>query len=157
MPTRVSRRRLLTGAAGLIAAPYVLRGFSSDAQAKAPMLGPERPNHYRFKFGKMEITTINDGAFYLAGPFPIFGADQFPEDVEELAIANKLSPKRMEIGFTPVIINTGNELILFDTGNGDSRGDSVGYLQKAMKIAGYTPSRSMLWSSAIFILIISVV
>ncbi|VAV99504.1 MBL-fold metallo-hydrolase superfamily [hydrothermal vent metagenome] len=141
MPTTVSRRRLLTGAAGLIAAPYVLRGFSSDAQAKAPMLGPERPNHYRFKFGKMEITTINDGAFYLAGPFPIFGADQFPEDVEELAIANKLSPKRMEIGFTPVIINTGNELVLFDTGNGDSRGDSVGYLQKAMKIAGYTPEQ----------------
>ena len=141
MTNPISRRHLLTATAGLVAAPYILRGIGNPALAKAPMLGPQRPNHYRFKFGKMEITTLNDGAFYLAGPFPIFGADQFPEDVEELAIANKLSPKRMEIGFSPVIINTGNELVLFDTGNGDDRGEGVGYLQKAMKIAGYTPDQ----------------
>lgn len=138
MTANVSRRHLLIGASSLIAAPYVLGGVSNDALAKAPMLGAQRPNHYRFKFGKMEITTINDGAFYLGGPFPIFGADQFPEDVAELAEANKLSSKRMEIGFSPVVINTGNELILFDTGNGDRRGESAGHLQAALKIAGYS-------------------
>ncbi len=137
----ITRRSLLTGTGSLLAAPYVLAQLSSESQAKAPMLGPERPNHYRFKFGKMEITTVNDGAFYIAGPFPVFGADQFPEDVEELAIANNLSAKRMEIGFAPVIVNTGNELVLFDTGNGGDRGKGVGFLQKAMKIAGYSPEQ----------------
>jgi len=141
MSNTVSRRNVLAGAASLLSMPYVVRKITTFAEAKAPMLGAQRPNHYRFKLGKFEITTINDGAFYLAGPFPIFGADQFPEDVEELAIANHLSPKRMEIGFSPVIINTGNELVLFDTGNGDRRGDNVGHLQKAMKIAGYNPEQ----------------
>ena len=141
MTIQISRRRLLSRASGLLAAPFVLRHAIGEAVAKAPMLGPQRPNHYRFKFGEMEITTLNDGAFYLAGPFPIFGADQFPEDVAELAVANKLSPKRMEIGFSPVVVNTGNEVVLFDTGNGDDRGDNVGYLQKALKIAGYTPEQ----------------
>jgi len=136
-----SRRNVLTGAASLLTTPYVIHNLAAPVLAKAPMLGAQRPNHYRFKLGNFEITTINDGAFYLAGPFPIFGADQFPEDVEELAVANHLSAKRMEIGFSPVIINTGNELVLFDTGNGDRRGEGVGHLQKAMKIAGFSPEQ----------------
>jgi len=136
-----SRRRILMGASSLLASPFLLKGLSSGAYAKAPMLGPERPNHYRFKLGSFEVTTLNDGAFYLGGPFPIFGADQFPEDVAELAAANHLSAKRMEIGFSPVIINTGNELILFDTGNGDGRAATAGHLVKAMGIAGYTPDQ----------------
>jgi len=142
MMKTVSRRTVLAGGTSLLATPFVLSGgLATSARAGAPMLGAQRPNHYRFKFGKFEITTINDGAFYLGGPFPIFGADQFPEDVEELAQAHHLSPKRMEIGFSPVIINTGKELVLFDTGNGDRRGDSAGHLQRAMKIAGYSPEQ----------------
>lgn len=141
MSESVSRRTALKAAAGLLSTPFLIAGLSSSTAAKAPMLGAQRPNHYRFKFGEFEITTINDGAFYLGGPFPIFGADQFPEDVEELAVANHLSPKRMEIGFSPVIINTGKEVVLFDTGNGDRRSAGVGHLLRAMKIAGYTPDQ----------------
>lgn len=137
MTKTINRRSILTGATSLIAAPFVLHGLTAPLSAKAPFLGAQRPNHYRFKFGDFEITTINDGAFYLNGPFPIFGADQFPEDVEELALANHLSAKRMEIGFSPVIINTGNEVILFDTGNGDRRGEGTGHLLNAMDIAGF--------------------
>jgi glyoxylase-like metal-dependent hydrolase (beta-lactamase superfamily II) len=141
MTVKLSRRTLLAGGTSLLATPFVLREMADPATAKAPMLGMERPSHYRFKFGDFEITTINDGSFYLGGPFPIFGADQFPEDVEELAIANHLSPKRMEIGFTPVVINTGNELVLFDTGNSPSRGEGVGHLEAGLKRAGYKPEQ----------------
>ena len=141
MTRKINRRTLLKTSTGLIAAPFVIRPFSGLAYAKAPMLGRQRPSHYRFRFGDFEITTINDGAFYLQGPYPVFGADQFPEDVEELAVANHLSPKRMEIGFTPVIINTGRELILFDTGNGDRRRPNAGKLAAAMKLAGYSPDQ----------------
>ncbi len=136
MPLKLNRRQLIAGSGGLVAAVA-----TTPLLAKAPMMGTQRPNHYRFKFGKFEITTLNDGAFYLNGPFPIFGADQFPEDVEELAQKTHLSPKRFEIGFAPVLVNTGNELVLFDTGNGDRRGPTAGYLKRAMKIAGYTPDQ----------------
>ena len=136
MSIKLNRRQLIIGSSGLAAAT-----MATPALAKAPMLGNQRPNLYRFKLGKFEITTLNDGAFYLNGPFPIFGADQFPEDVEELAQKNHLSSKRFEIGFAPVLVNTGNELILFDTGNGDRRSPSAGHLKRAMKIAGYTPDQ----------------
>lgn len=137
MSIKMNRRQILSATAGAAAAPLL----ASPLLAGAPMLGGQRPNHYRFKFGKFEITTLNDGALYLNGPFPIFGADQFPEDVGELAGKNHLSAKRIEIGFSPVLINTGKELILFDTGSGDSGGPIVGQLKKAMKIAGYTPDQ----------------
>lgn len=139
--TTFSRRSMLGRAGALLAAPFIISRISGPVFAKAPMLGGQRPTHYRFKFGDFEITTINDGAFYLAGPFPIFGADQFPEDVEELARKNHLPAKRMEIGFAPVVVNTGKELILFDTGNGPRRGDSAGHLAAGMKLAGYSPEQ----------------
>lgn len=141
MTRPISRRTMLLATGGALSAPMILTSTAPTAHARAPMLGAQRPNHYRFKFGKLEITTINDGAFYLGGPFPIFGADQFPEDVAELAEKNHLSSKRMEIGFSPVIINNGTNLILFDTGNGSRRGKSAGHLVKAMKIAGYSPEQ----------------
>ena len=136
--TVITRRKLLNFSAAALATPYIIRPFSAPAFAKAPMLGPERPNHYRFKLGGFEITTINDGAFYLKGPAPIFGEDQFPEDVAALAEENFLSSERMEIGFSPVVINTGNELVLFDTGNGAARRPGAGRLVKALKVAGYS-------------------
>ncbi len=136
MPIKLNRRQLIIGSSGLAAAT-----IAAPALAKAPMMGGQRPNLYRFKFGKFEITTLNDGAFYLNGPFPIFGADQFPEDVEELAKKNHLPSKRFEIGFAPVLVNTGKELVLFDTGNGDRRNPTAGHLKRAMKIAGYTPDQ----------------
>ncbi len=135
--TSISRRNLLRVSAAALAAPYIIRPFATPAFAKAPMLGVDRPNHYRFKLGGFEITTINDGAFYLKGPAPIFGEDQFPEDVAELAVENFLPTERMEIGFSPVVINTGNELVLFDTGNGAARMPGAGNLVKALKLAGY--------------------
>ena len=38
--------------------------------------------------------------------------------VQALAAQNFLPPDRMVIGFAPVVINTGKELVLFDTGGG---------------------------------------
>ena len=141
MTDKISRRNFITTTAGGLAAPALLGTMASPLAAKAPMLGRQLPNHYRFKFGEFEITTLNDGAFYLDGPYPIFGADQFPEDVKELASENHLPADRMEIGFTPVLINTGKELILFDTGNGDRSRPNAGKLAAAMKRAGYSPGQ----------------
>src|SRR3546814_5203584 len=70
-----------------------------------------------------------DGAIQLDGPHPVFGADQKPEDVRALAEENFLPAKRMAISFAPVVVNTGRELILFDTGNGAGRRPDAGSLR----------------------------
>ena len=87
------------------------------------------------------MTTIWDGAIQLDGPHPIFGENQTQEDVAKLAEENHLPGSRMEISFTPVIVNTGREVIMFDSGNGNGRRPNAGHLAEALGRAGFTPDQ----------------
>ncbi|MEM8791618.1 MAG: MBL fold metallo-hydrolase [Pseudomonadota bacterium] len=134
MPATITRRTALTGAAALAATP---------ALSTAPMLGVDRPSHYRFKIGAFEVTTILDGAVQLPGPHPVFGGNATAEEVQALAKANLLPPDQLEIPFTVTLVNTGNELILLDTGNGEitERRPNAGNLLARLGDAGYSPDQ----------------
>ena len=114
-PFTLTRRQAVT--LGGAAALTTLSGLPL-AHAKAPMLGQPKWDFYRFKLGAFEVTIIRDGATSVAGPYPAFGADQFEEDVHDLMAANHLPLKRFELPYSPVLVNTGAELVLFDAGNG---------------------------------------
>ena len=117
----LSRRQMIAGAAvAAAAAPLAQTVSVRQAQAKAEMKDVDRPTHRRFKLGDFSVTTINDGAISLENPQAIFGTNASKEDFEAHAQANFLPVDRLQISFTPVIINTGSELVLFDTGNGDA-------------------------------------
>lgn len=137
-PLTLTRRHALglTGAAALTA----LNGLPL-AHAKAPMLGQPKWDFYRFKLGAFEVTIIRDGATTPAGPYPAFGADQFEEDVHDLLAANHLPLKRFELPYSPVLVNTGAQLVLFDAGNGSTRRPDSGYLPEGLKAAGYSPDQ----------------
>lgn len=134
----LTRRSTLLAAAGLAAAPLLGSAVLNPALAAAPMLGPVRPNVFRFPLGKFEVTTVFDGAVALDGPHPIFGQNKEAAEVQTYATANGIPATKMEIGFTPVIVNTGKELVLFDTGNGEARRPARGNLAKAVTDAGYS-------------------
>jgi glyoxylase-like metal-dependent hydrolase (beta-lactamase superfamily II) len=133
---RMHRRAVLGLTAGAALAPLALGGIRG-AHAAAPMLGAAAPSHYRFKLGDFEVTTLSDGAVQVEGPHPIFGQDQPPEAVQELAQANFLPPTMMEIQFNPVVVNTGQQLVLFDSGNGAARRPNAGSLLQMLQAAGY--------------------
>ena len=137
-PTRPSgiltRRAALTGIAAAGAAL-----MAGPALSAAQMLGPLRQTANRVKLGGFEVTTILDGAVVLDGPYPIFGGYASEAEVQALAAENKLPPSKLEIGFTPVLVNTGKELILFDTGNGAGTRPARGNLRPGLAAAGYTP------------------
>ncbi len=138
----LTRRSALTGlavfpvAAGLVASgPLVTPG----ALAAAPKTGAAQASFYRFVLGDFEVTTILDGAVQLEGPHPIFGQNMDAGEVEDLAEKNFLPRTRMEISFAPVVVNTGAELILFDTGNGARRRPNSGKLRAMLAGAGFSP------------------
>jgi len=134
-----TRRGALAAAASMAAAaPLLGSSFLNPAMAAAPMMGPARPTHLRFPLGQFEVTTIFDGAIQLDGPHPIFGQDQDAATVQAYAEENNLPGTRMEIGFTPVIVNTGSELVLFDTGNGAGRRPNAGALVARLAEVGYS-------------------
>lgn len=138
----LTRRRALLLAGAAVAAPAILRG--SPAEAAAPALGASPQSFQRFKLGAFEITSLLDASAMIDGPWPIVGEDRPAGEVEQLMQANLLPQKRFRPGFSPLLVNTGSELILFDTGNG-AEGfvppPAGGWLAKSLAAAGYAPEQ----------------
>lgn len=116
--SRPNRRQALTSLAALAAAPLVLGPLASNALAAAPQLGAWQPKFWRFKFGAFEFTTIADSEAFIDGPYPIIGKNAVESDVRKLMHESLVQEQRYQPGFSPTILNTGRELVLFDTGNG---------------------------------------
>jgi glyoxylase-like metal-dependent hydrolase (beta-lactamase superfamily II) len=136
--SNLSRRHLLQGTAGLVAAGALSLPAVTTAQAKAPMAGANMTAFRRVKLGGFEVTTVFDGFANVGKVFPIFGENQSAETVAAHLESNHLPGNAMQIGFTPVVVNTGSELVLFDTGNGSGRGDTRGHLIKSLEAAGFS-------------------
>lgn len=131
--TIITRRAALTTMAGGLALA------AGPSFASAPMLGSLRPMVNRVTLGAFEVTTIMDGAVVLDGPHPIFGQNVEAAEVQALAAENGLPTEKMEISFTPVLVNTGSQLVLFDTGNGEGARPGRGNLRPQLAAAGYKP------------------
>ncbi|WP_245515106.1 MBL fold metallo-hydrolase [Jiella endophytica] len=98
------------------------------------------PGWQRFALGEARITTVLDGARHGDGPYPTFGKDRSQEEMAALMRANFLPETRFVNGFTPVLVELNDNLILFDTGFGESgRKDGYGKLIERMGAAGYGP------------------
>jgi len=142
----VTRREALAAGAAL-AAGSLLGGCESPpdpiAAPPAPE-GPARPSHYRFRLGDFEVTTISDAGAVIDGPWPIVGEDREPAEVERLMRENLLPEKKFRPGFTPMLVHTGRELILFDTGNGPAGfvpRPYGGWLAEQLGPAGFAPGQ----------------
>jgi glyoxylase-like metal-dependent hydrolase (beta-lactamase superfamily II) len=140
MSVTLDRRSVLTSAAG-VAAAGTLGLEPLPARAAAPMQGVLRPSIYRFKLGGFEITNILDGYVQLNGPHPTFGNNQPADAVQAYAQAHRLPPTRFENSYTNTIVNTGKELVLFDTGNGPARTPTAGKLTGLLATAGLSPEQ----------------
>jgi glyoxylase-like metal-dependent hydrolase (beta-lactamase superfamily II) len=136
----ITRRGVMAVAAGA-AAGIAGGAFGGGARAAAAKTGADRPSHYRFELGEFEVTTILDGAVQVDGPHPIFGANVAASEVQDLAAQNFLPRDKVVISFTPVVVNTGSELVLFDTGNGAARRPNAGRLASLLATAGFEPDQ----------------
>jgi glyoxylase-like metal-dependent hydrolase (beta-lactamase superfamily II) len=113
----------------------------------APMHGEMQPTIYRFKLGGFEVATIMDSKAMRSGLTPAFGGEAGAAEIKALAAANRIDADRYEHPFTPILVNTGKELVLFDTGNGSLRDEHeqlkgrlpAGNLVARMGEAGYRP------------------
>jgi glyoxylase-like metal-dependent hydrolase (beta-lactamase superfamily II) len=136
MTQNVSRRSLLALGAGL-GATAMLGG---SALARAPKLGTQTPYWHRFILGGAEITVVSDGPLPLGPPKGTFiGVPD--EEVRKMLSDNFLSPDNVVLEQNSPIVNTGDKLVLFDTGMGTLKlfGPTTGRQQKSMAEAGIKP------------------
>src|ERR1700716_2112722 len=116
MTINVSRRSLLALGAGLGASTML----GGSALARAPKLGTQTPYWHRFNLGDAEVTIVSDGPVPLGPPKGTFVG--VPDDeVKKMLSDNFLSPDNVVLEQNSPIVNTGDKLILFDTGMGTSK------------------------------------
>lgn len=107
---KLSRRQTLLSAAALplAAAPTLISAGGHSAAAM--------PTHRDFTLGDFKVTTLLVGSRSVEGPQNIFGMNVDADTFAEVSAANFLSTDAAQFFFTPTVVNTGSEVILFDAG-----------------------------------------
>lgn len=128
---KITRRQALaTGAALPLAGT-----MAGTALAKAEMMGPSASIHSRFTLGSFEVTTLLSGSVPRDEIQSIFGMNVSAEEFAKVSAENFIPADKAQFYFTPTVVNTGAELILFDTGL------NAGAITGALASAGYTPDQ----------------
>lgn len=109
---KLTRRAALTGAAAL---PLTIAG-ASVSKAAAPMMDLGTAPFNRVKLGDFEVTTILAGTRPVPDPQKIFGMNVSAEEFADISAKAHIPIDVAQFFFTPTVVNTGTELILFDTG-----------------------------------------
>ncbi len=124
----------LTGAA--LAAPQIM-----VRAAHALDMSLVKPAGFaRYTLGDFEITVLTDGNRMADKPQSIFGTNVTEAEVADLLKANYLPADKTQFTFSPTLVNTGTDLVLFDTGNGEGgREGGVGQTLANLQAAGYKP------------------
>ncbi|MCA0929998.1 MBL fold metallo-hydrolase [Ruegeria profundi] len=130
MTIKLTRRAALGSAAALpfaaAASPLLAEGVETKANSTIAK---------SFKLGEFTVTTLLDGSLPRDGAKDIFGGGASDEDFARVSAENFISPDVAQFFFTPTLVNTGSELVLFDTGLGQ------GGIQAALADAGVTPDQ----------------
>ena len=117
--TELTRRSLLTGTVATTAAAAVPLATSFPARAAAPPAGTQAPGWYRYKVGSFEITVVTDGVNRFKLPDNIV-ANAKREDVNAALAAAHLQPDIFVTPYNPIVVNTGQKLVVIDTGLGEA-------------------------------------
>jgi len=135
----LTRRAALLGAGGVFAGASL--AGTGAIHAAAEKQGALPAPVARYSVGGFEVTTLHDGAVALQEPQKTFAMNV---DEATFAAANEenfLPNDSFQISFTPTLVNTGSELVLFDTGNGEGARPARGHMRAALESAGYTPEQ----------------
>lgn len=128
----LSRRTLMAASGGLVLGSAVLPTLApTPVAAQGQSGGLSRT----VQVGSFKVVTLLDGARNVPEPQSIFGMNVSAEEFAEVSADNFLPIDQARFFFTPTLVDTGSEVVLFDTGNGGANGN----LPAAMADAGYTP------------------
>ncbi|MGV6805591.1 MAG: MBL fold metallo-hydrolase [Ruegeria sp.] len=130
MTINLTRRAALGTAAALPFASIATQSLAAGAETKANSTVARS-----FQLGDFTVTTLLDGSLPRDGAQEIFGGGASDEEFAKVSADNFISADVAQFFFTPTLVNTGSELILFDTGLGK------GGIQKALADAGVSPEQ----------------
>lgn len=132
-------RRDVIATAGLAAA----FGLSSRLALIAPAHAQKTPAPAKpfitYKVGALDCTAVYDGIWEKPHD-PAFFKNASVDDVKGALRAAGMTDEFVPIPFTPLIVNTGRDVVLFDAGTGGQVQPTAGKLAENMKAAGIDPA-----------------
>jgi hypothetical protein len=115
----VSRRQALLGATAAISSGAFSGLRVRTADAKVPPATDQAPCYYRFNHGKIQATVVSDGPLRLGDPSAGFlGTSR--EEIAKMLTDNFLPLTNFMLEQNVLVLNTGDKMVLFDTGMGSS-------------------------------------
>ena len=115
----LTRRRLLTGTVASTAAAGLSLAPGRQARAAAPLAGTQAPSWYRYKVGSFEVTVVADGVNRFKFPDAIV-SNVKREEVNAALVAAHGEPDVFVTPYNPIVVNTGQKLVVIDTGLGEA-------------------------------------
>lgn len=113
-PKMTRRAALAAGAALPLGAAALTSPTPAAADGHAGT--PPNANKFTFNVGDFEVSTLLVGSRTVEEPQNIFGMNVSPEEFEAASAENFIPSDKVQFFFTPTVVNTGSEIILFDAG-----------------------------------------
>ena len=104
-----------------------------------PGLAGEQAGYYRFKIGALDAVALFDGGMTPPSDKSPFGVDESPGAVAGALDAAWLPKDRVQIPFNVLLVRSGADLVLIDSGCGPHLGASAGKMFAAMSAIGVKP------------------
>ncbi|MCS4504936.1 MBL fold metallo-hydrolase [Arhodomonas aquaeolei] len=111
--------------------------FAQAAPAATPTPDTRNPGYYHVQVGAFQVTALSDGTVEL----PMDKLLHAPEDEVRAALKAHFLSAPTETSVNGYLINTGDELVLVDTGAGSLFGPTLGNLVDSLETAGYRPAQ----------------
>ncbi|MGD9917007.1 MAG: MBL fold metallo-hydrolase [Paenirhodobacter sp.] len=113
----LSRRATLLAVAGTLAAPALTGQAAAQTTPEPPLKDvPAIAPWRRLTLGTFTVTPLLAGTRVMDHPHDTFGTDASADDFEALSTARFLPTDKSLNFFTPVLVETGSDVVLFDTG-----------------------------------------
>ncbi|MEJ6389574.1 MBL fold metallo-hydrolase [Gymnodinialimonas ulvae] len=130
MPLHMPRRSVLAATGALPLLPALSTAVRAEGHAS---IAPA-PRARSFTIGSFTVTTLLDGSGANDQPQSIFGMNISPDEFAQVSEENFIPSDQFQGYFTPVLVEAGDDKILFDTGLGQ------GGIQSALAEIGLTPA-----------------
>ena len=137
----LSRREAL----GTIVLAAAAAGIGATKPAKAQDTRATKglPNSgiYRFSVGNFQLTVLSDGYGAFPATQPTWAPEATAHDLQKALTDAFLPTDQLSLSFNPILIDTGKDLLLCDTGSGKLLLPTTGRLLQQLRTAGYEPEQ----------------
>ena len=120
-------------------APPAAAATAAPAPAPEPAPAPKVANAKALMIGDLEATAVRDGSLEFPNDNKVFGVGRTPEEVAALLGAAGQPTDKLQLSLQPLLVQTVDRVLLFDTGAGSNFGPGSGQLVANLTAAGTDP------------------